>query len=454
MVEKKHDQIWSKVRECLREEMTGVSFKTWVDPMTPVFADDTVFILSVPDEFSLDHVSSFIPLFQNAFVQVCSRNYKVELTVKDSQEMTEILRSYTKNSAPSIKKDANKKDANLYDSSLNPLYDFENFVVGSGNRFAHAACVAVAERLGGRNYNPLFLYGGSGLGKTHLMHAIGNYVCKNQPEKRVIYVQCEKFVNEFISTIQRGAGAYESFRDKYRNADLLLFDDIQFLEGKEQMLEEFFYTFNALHESGKHIVMTCDKPPQSLSTLEERLRTRFSSGLTVDIQPPDYETRVAILNKRAQQNSAIVPDDVFDYIASNIATNIRELDGAFNTVIAYSLLSGNINLETAVKALKDIIQAEPTPVSSDLIIDVVARYYHVSSGEILSNKRSKDVTVPRQVAMYLCRYVMNMTFPRIGKVFGGRDHSTVMHACNKVSADINSRDSSLSNDIEEIKKRL
>jgi len=336
---------------------------------------------------------------------------------------------------------------------MNPQYTFEAFVVGSGNRFAHAACVAVAEKLGGRNYNPLFLYGGSGLGKTHLMHAIGNYVTVKHPEKKVIYVQCEQFVNEFISAIKEIS--YDDFREKYRSADLLLIDDIQFIEGKEQMQIEFFHTFNALHESGKHIVMTCDKPPQSLASLEERLRTRFSSGLIVDIQPPDYETRVAILKRRAQQNNVNVPEDVFDYISANIATNIRELDGAFNTVLAYSLLAGSIDLEVATAALKDIIQPRPSKqLTAQMIMEIVARYYNVTVNEILSNRRSKDVTVPRQIAMYMCRFVLNMTFPKIGDVFGGKDHTTVIHACNKVSADLNAVTSSFSHDVEEIRKRL
>jgi len=452
MLEEKYNIIWSRVKECLKNEVTDLTFKTWIEPMTLVFASENNYVLSSPDSFSLEHVKPYNILIQNSFSQVCSRECHVDIAVSETRELSDILKSYTKNNPTTGTIKENVSSGNI--SSLNPQYTFDSFVVGSGNRFAHAACVAIAEKLGGRNYNPLFLYGGSGLGKTHLMHAIGNYVTTSKPEKKVIFVQCEKFVNEFISTIQRGSSAYDDFRNKYRNADLLLFDDIQFLEGKEQMLEEFFYTFNTLHDAGKHIVMTCDKPPHSLTTLEARLRTRFSSGLTVDIQPPDYETRVAILKKRALQNTVDVPENVFDYIASNIASNIRELDGAFNTVLAYSLLAGSIDLDTATDALKDIINEPERKISSDLIIDVVARYYNVSAGGVLSNKRSRDVAIPRQVAMYLCRFLLMMTFPKIGEVFGGKDHSTVMHACNKVSADINSVDSVFSRDIEEIKKRL
>ena len=443
--------LWNKITDVLAGEISEVSLKTWILPITPIFADDKVFILSVPDSFSYSYVIQWKSLISNAFQSITSRKYDIQIAVSGSQEILDALRQ---NSVPT--------DSTLYSSAgdvvtkvaqLNPQYTFEAFVVGSGNRFAHAACVAVAEKLGGRNYNPLFLYGGSGLGKTHLMHSIGNYVTRKKPDKKVIYVQCEQFVNEFIGAIKEAA--YDEFRDKYRNADLLLIDDIQFIEGKEQMQVEFFHTFNSLHEAGKHIVMTCDKPPQSLASLEERLRTRFSSGLIVDIQPPDYETRLAILNRRAQQNNVHISEDVLDYIAANIASNIRELDGAFNTVLAYSLLAGSIDLDVAAAALKDIIQPKPSrQLSSQIIIEVVSRYYNVLPSEILSNRRSQDVTVPRQIAMYICRFVLNMTFPKIGEAFGGKDHTTVIHACNKVSTDLNSVTSSFSKDIEEIKKRL
>ncbi len=443
--------LWKKVTDLLTNELSEVSMKTWILPMQPVFADDKVFILSVPDSFSYSYVIQWKSLISNTFQIVTKRTLDIQIAVSGSQEILDAIRRQT-TPLPVASGSSTEVSPKIADR-LNPQYTFEAFIVGSGNRFAHAACVAVAEKLGGRNYNPLFLYGGSGLGKTHLMHSIGNYVTHRRPEKKVIYVQCEQFVNEFISAIKEIS--YDDFREKYRNADLLLIDDIQFIEGKEQMQIEFFHTFNALHEAGKHIVMTCDKPPQSLASLEERLRTRFSSGLIVDIQPPDYETRFAILTRRAQQNNVTVPEDVLDYIAANIASNIRELDGAFNTVLAYSLLAGSVDLEVATAALKDIIQPKPSrQLTAQMIMEVVSRYYNVSVGEILSNRRSQDVTLPRQVAMYMCRFVLNMTFPKIGEAFGGKDHTTVIHACNKVSADLNSITSSLSRDIEEIKKRL
>lgn len=284
------------------------------------------------------------------------------------------------------------------------------------------------------------------------MHAIGNYVDKNHSDIKILYVQTEQFVNEFIYTIQKND--YDTFRNKYRNCDLLLIDDIQFIAGKERMQEEFFHTFNALYEAGSNIVLTCDKPPQSLVTLEERLKTRFSSGLIVDIQAPDYETRVAILDNKAKENRQNVGSDVIEYIAKNIDSNIRELEGAYNTVMAYSLLAGTIDLETAQDALKDIIQPKSIKqVTADMIIDIVAAYYNINKKDIISPKRSKNIVEPRQVAMYLCRDVLNMPFKKIGDSFGGRDHTTVMHACTKIEELIET-DRNIEDDVNNIRKRI
>jgi chromosomal replication initiator protein len=438
-------QLWQRALDLIEGEISDISLNTWILPMEPVSADQGVFLLSVPNDFHKTFVDQYIPLIRNTLKAASSRDFEVKIVVGNADSS----RSVPFGAGPR----GDERDAGQANGSrLNPQYTFESFVVGGGNRFAHAACVAVAESQSGRNYNPLFLYGGSGLGKTHLMHAIGNYVVDKYPEKNVIYVQCEQFVNEFITTIKENK--YDDFRAKYRNTDMLLIDDIQFIEGKEQMQIEFFHTFNTLYETGKNIVMTCDKPPQSLATLEERLRTRFSCGLTIDIQPPDYETRVAILKRRAQFNHASVPEDVFAFIAANIASNIRELEGAFNTVLCYSLLAGTITADVAREALKDIIQpVAGKKVSSSIIMDIVARYYHVTVDDLKSNRRSKEVTNPRQVAMYLCRYLLNMTLPQIGLEFGNRDHTTVMHSCSKVAGDLN-KQGSLVKDIEEIKKRI
>jgi chromosomal replication initiator protein len=439
-------QLWQRALDLIEGEISDISLNTWILPMEPISAEQGIFILSVPNDFHKTFVDQYIPLIRNTLKAASSYDFDVKIVVGNPE---------TARSMPFFN-GARPEDRDILSqtngSRLNPLYTFESFVVGSGNRFAHAACVAVAESQSGRNYNPLFLYGGSGLGKTHLMHAIGNYIAEKNPDKNVIYVQCEQFVNEFITTIKENK--YDDFRAKYRNTDMLLIDDIQFIEGKEQMQIEFFHTFNTLYETGKNIVMTCDKPPQSLATLEERLRTRFSCGLTIDIQPPDYETRVAILKRRAQFNHASVPDEVFDFIAANIASNIRELEGAFNTVLCYSLLAGAITADVAREALKDIIQPVAVKkVSSSIIMDVVSRYYRVTVDDLKSNRRSKEVTNPRQIAMYLCRYLLNMTLPQIGLEFGNRDHTTVMHSCNKVIEEINTQ-GTLARDIEEIKKRI
>ncbi len=439
--------LWQKALQLLEGEMSEISMNTWIIPMEPVSAEKGIFTLSVPNDFHKSFVDQYVRLIRNTLLAASSVEYEIRFIVGKPEPAALNIQSVSMND--SLNQDSLESASH---SRLNPQYTFETFVVGSANRFAHAACVAVAEKQGGRNFNPLFLYGGSGLGKTHLMHAIGNYVCQKYPQKKIIYVQCEQFVNEFIQTIQKNK--YDDFRNKYRNADMLLIDDIQFIEGKEQMQIEFFHTFNTLYETGKNIVMTCDKPPQSLATLEERLRTRFASGLTVDIQPPDYETRVAILKRRAQLNNVTVPEDVFDYIASNVASNIRELEGAFNTVLCYSMLAGTITIDVARSSLKDLIHPSPSrKISSTVIMDVVARFYHVSIDDLKSNRRNKEVSNPRQVAMYLCRNLLNMTLPQIGSEFGNRDHTTVIHACNKVSEEL-IKSPDLGRDLDEIKKRI
>jgi chromosomal replication initiator protein len=439
------NQIWHRALSLLEGELSEICLNTWIKPLEPLSIGQGVFMLSVPNDFHKTFVDQYVPLIRNTLKVASSQNLDIKLIV-GKPSVSPVAAN------PKEDPDNHTPLTTINHSRLNGQYTFESFVVGSGNRFAHAACVAVAEKQGGRNFNPLFLYGGSGLGKTHLLHAIGNYVVDKYPGKKILYVQCEQFVNEFIFAIKENE--YDTFRSKYRNTDMLLIDDIQFIEGKEQMQIEFFHTFNTLYETGKNIVMTCDKPPQSLISLEERLRTRFSCGLTVDIQPPDYETRVAILKRRAQMNNASVPDDVFDYIAANIASNIRELEGAFNTVLCYSLLAGSITLDVAREALKDMIQPiAGKKISSTVITDVVSRYYNITVDEIKSNRRNKDISYPRQVAMYLCRVLLNMTLPQIGTEFGNRDHTTVMHACNKVTEAIK-KQGKTAQEVEEIKKRL
>ncbi len=434
--------IWQNVcNEYLEKEIPTLTYSTWIKPIMPILQNDQNFILSVPNEISRDFVLQYKEMIANALKLSTQKEFDVSVAINATPDRT-VQTVLSKDDSFAY----NKKDL------LNPNYTFESFVVGSGNRFAHAACVAVATMQNSSNYNPLFLYGGSGLGKTHLMHAIGNHVLQEFPEKNVVYVNSENFINEFIEAIR--LKEFEPFRNKYRMTDLLLIDDIQFIEGKERMQEEFFHTFNALYEAGKHIVMTCDKPPQSLVTLEERLKTRFSSGITIDINPPDYETRIAILLQLAQQYRVDWPDDVFDYIATHISSNIRELEGAFKTLYAYSMLGGGINLETTRNALKD--QIDPRSVkslSSDLIMNITSNYFNVSVDDLKSRKRSAEIVTPRQIAMFLCRNMLNMTYKDIGDDFGNKNHATVMHACDKIKDEID-QNLELENAIKEIKLRL
>ncbi|MHB8963245.1 MAG: chromosomal replication initiator protein DnaA [Saccharofermentanales bacterium] len=439
------EQLWNKTKGLLEGEMSEISYNTWIVPVEAVSCDDHILTLAVPNDFHKSFAEQYIPLIMNTIKTSYGVEFDIRMILR-GQEPAVTLPGFSAN-------EGNSGEAVSFRAGkINPQYTFDTFVVGSGNRFAHAACVAVAEKQGGRNFNPLFLYGGSGLGKTHLMHSIGNYVKARFPDKKILYVQSEQFVNEFILTIKENK--YDDFRNKYRNADMLLIDDIQFIEGMNQMQIEFFHTFNTLYESGKHIVMTCDKPPQSLAKLEERLRTRFACGLTVDIQPPDYETRIAILKKRAQLSNAEVPEEVLDYISTNIATNIRELEGAFNTVLCYSLLAGGITLEIAQDALKDMISpVTARKLNSDFIMDIVANYYNITPVDLKSKRRSNEVAIPRQIAMYLCRNLIDMTFPQIGNDFGNRDHSTVMHACSKITDEVASVPETR-RDIDELKKRI
>ncbi len=344
-----------------------------------------------------------------------------------------------------------------YNSSrIDPSMTFDNFIVGTGNRFAHAACEAVAKKQGNRNYNPLFIYGGSGLGKTHLLMAIGNYVLKEHPDRRMIYVQCEQIVNEFVAASRNNR--YDEFRQRYRSCDLLLIDDIQLLTGKDRTKEEFFNTFNALFVNDRNIVMTCDKPPQSLTAIEERLVTRFSSGLIVDIQTPDYETRLAILEHLAEEANFKLSFDIADYIANNIVSSVREMEGAFKTIMAYATLAGEekFDLNLARLALKDIISpAHNRKVSHEMIIEIVARYYGRQASELLSDKRSRNISDPRKVALYLCREVLGASYEQIGQFFANRHYSTVMYNCDCVSKEL-ARDphGQLAEDISKLRRRI
>ena len=347
------------------------------------------------------------------------------------------------------------QDSRFEEAHLNPKYTFDTFVVGSNNKFAQAASLAVAESPG-EAYNPLFIYGGAGLGKTHLMHSIGHYILENNKDSKVLYVTSEEFTNELIETIRNGNNtAMTKFREKYRNIDVLLVDDIQFIIGKESTQEEFFHTFNSLHSAKKQIIISSDKPPKDMEILEERFRSRFEWGLIADITLPDYETRMAILHKKEELDGYNISEDVIQYIANNIKSNIRELEGAFNKVVAFAKLEKReIDLELAEQALKDIISPdEKKVITPEYIISMVAEHFSVTAADICGNKRNSKIVVPRQVAMYLCREIISTPLKSIGKSLGNRDHTTVMHGIEKIEHEI-SVDDNLKNTVEILKKKI
>jgi chromosomal replication initiator protein len=434
--------IWQRTLDLLRNELTEISFDTWIKTIEPqTISPDTIELRVSTDFFKGILESRYYDLIKNAVKQVTSKEYSLKITTP-SEDMP------NKSSAGS---DSILGDEN-YSSVLNPKYTFDTFVIGNSNRLAHAASVAVAEAPA-KAYNPLFIYGGVGLGKTHLMHAIGHYIMGQFASSRVLYVSSEKFTNELINAIRDDTN--EAFRNKYRNIDVLLIDDIQFIGGKERTQEEFFHTFNALYEADKQIIISCDKPPKEIITLEERLRSRFEWGLIADIQPPDLETRIAILRKKAQLENLTIPSDVIAFIADKIASNIRELEGALNRVIAYSSLTENeISIELAKEALKEILSANASKViDSALIMETVSRYFDIKTEDFKSKKRSRDISFPRQIAMFLCRELTDMSLPKIGDEFGGRDHTTVLHAYEKISSDMENS-SELRRTIEELKRSI
>jgi chromosomal replication initiator protein len=411
--------------DLLKNELTEISFNTWIKTIEPISYNTNTVYLGVPAEFNKGILESrYSTLIKNAVKQVTSKEYEISFVIPGQDNMK----------SPSSQAEQNGNEEQ-YVSILNPKYTFDTFVIGNSNRFAHAAALAVAESPA-KSYNPLFLYGGVGLGKTHLMHAIGHFILSQNPSLRVLYVSSEKFTNELINAIKDDKN--EEFRYKYRSIDVLLIDDIQFIGGKERTQEEFFHTFNALYEANKQIILSSDKPPKEITTLEDRLRSRFEWGLIADIQPPDLETRIAILRKKAQLENLEVPNDVMIFIADKIASNIRELEGALNRVIAYSSLTqNNISVELATEALKDILSTNNSRViNSNLIQEAVARYFDLKPEEFKSKKRNRDISYPRQIAMYLCRELTDMSLPKIGDEFGGRDHTTVIHAFDKIMNDI------------------
>ena len=441
------NNLWEKTLNIIKSELSEVSFNTWIKSCQPISMSNTSIKISVPNSFTQDILNKrYKDLVANSIKAVCSKLYDIEFV---------ILSDASDKENSKIKSDKPTRSIIVNDemsSTLNPKYTFNSFVIGNSNRFAHAASLAVAEAPA-KAYNPLFIYGGVGLGKTHLMHAIGHYILESNPNAKVVYVSSEKFTNELINAIKDDKN--EEFRSKYRNVDVLLIDDIQFIAGKERTQEEFFHTFNALHDANKQIILSSDRPPKEIPTLEDRLRSRFEWGLIADIQVPDFETRMAILKKKADVENLNVANDVMGYIASKIKSNIRELEGALIRIIAYSSLTNReVSVDLATEALKDIIsKKQGKHVTIDAIQDIVASYYNLRIEDLKSQRRTRSVAYPRQIAMYLSRKLTDMSLPKIGEEFGGRDHTTVIHAYEKISENLKT-DDTLQHTVNNITKKL
>lgn len=411
--------IWEKSLEQLKKELTQLSYDQWIRDLKPISMEDDMLVLECANEFNRNTLRN---LYSNVISNAINtaNNTNLGVIFIDSSERDKYLKS--------------TKSSGRQESVLNPRYTFDTFVIGNSNHFAYAASKAVAASPA-KAYNPLFIYGGVGLGKTHLMHAIGHEVILSKPNAKIMYVTSETFTNELIQSIQDNKNV--QFRNRYRNVDVLMVDDIQFIAGKDSTQQEFFHTFNALHNANKQIVISSDKPPREIPTLEERLRSRFEWGLIADIQPPDLETRIAILRKKATTENLNIPEDVLAFIAEKTNSNIRELEGYLTRVMAYAtLIQKPINMELAETALKDILPGVThRQITPDLIQQIVADYFAIDKEGLTAKRKDRQYAYPRQIAMYLCRRLTDFSLPSIGKLFGGRDHSTVMHACDKIATD-------------------
>lgn len=422
------DELIAKIKEELKPEVTKISFDTWIMPLDIRSIDGNNIVFTTTSEYQKDFIENkYKPLIFNTLRYITNKDWTFSVIDLSKENQAEEIIKDPKSDVSLAEVETNK-------STLNPKYTFETFVVGNNNRFAHAAALAVGNEPA-KSYNPLFLYGGVGLGKTHLMHAIGNRIIENNSNSNVLYVTSEKFTNQLINAIKDNKN--EFFRNKYRNIDVLLIDDIQFIAGKERVQEEFFHTFNALYEEGKQIIISSDKPPRDIPFLEDRLKSRFEWGLLADISCPDYETRLAILRKKAQDENVIIEDFILSNIANKIDSNIRELEGVFNKIVARaSLTHSPITIELAENIINEFKYESEKVISCDFIKETVAKYFSIAKDDLSGNKRSNDIAFPRQISMYLCREIANMSYPQIGTDFGGRDHSTVMHACKKIEKEI------------------
>ena len=435
---------WEEILEILKVEhdILDVSFNTWIKPLEVSSVEDNMITLLVPDEnigTSYLHKKYYLPL-KVVIQEVTGEMLDIEFLHKSEIQTKS---NSNNNSAERFNNNTNNINIKKIEANLNPNYTFDNFVVGGNNNFAHAYALAVAESPA-EVYNPLFIYGGVGLGKTHLMHSIGNFILDRNPDSKVRCVTSEVFTNEVINAIRSdNQSAIMEFRDKYRNLDVLLIDDIQFIIGKERSQEEFFHTFNTLKESNKQIVISSDKPPKQMATLEERFKTRFEMGLTVDISSPDYETRMAIIKKKAEIEGYNIDDEIFSYIATNIKSNIRELEGALTKIVAFSRVSRkDVDLDIAKEVLKDIISPDDNKeITPEFIIETVANHFNITVADISSKKKSQDIVFPRQIAMYLCRQYTETSLQEVGQHLGKKDHTTVIHAFDKIQNEINTNES-------------
>ena len=418
------EELIAKIKELLQPEVTKISYDTWILPLGIRSIEGNNIVFTANSEFQKDFIENkYRSLIFNTLRYITNKDWTFSVIDLSQEDSSEDVISDDKTSSNSTEIKSNK-------STLNTKYTIETFVVGDNNRLAYAAALAVGNEPA-KSYNPLFLYGGVGLGKTHLMNAIGNRIIENNNKANVLYVTSEKFTNQLVNAIKDNKN--EIFRNKYRNIDVLLIDDIQFIAGKERIQEEFFHTFNTLYENGKQIIISSDKPPREIQFLEDRLKSRFEWGLLADISCPDYETRLAILRKKAQEENIIIEDYILSNIANKIDSNIRELEGVFNKVVAMaSLTHSPITIELAEKTINEFKYENEKVISCDFIKETVAKYFSIDKDDLSGNKRSNDIAFPRQIAMYLCRLIANMSYPQIGAEFGGRDHSTVMHACRKI----------------------
>ena len=447
------DKILEKWEEILQyvkkeHELSDISFDTWLKPLEVYSVEENLIYILVPSEqIGISYLNKkYYLALRVAIAEILGSEYDIKFILpEDAKKIRSVNSKGPKTPEPEVSKRSN----------LNPNYTFDTFVVGSNNRFAQSASLAVAESPG-EAYNPLYIYGGPGLGKTHLMHSIGHFILKKNPSAKVLYVTSEEFTNEVIESIRSGnASAMNKFREKYRTIDVLMIDDVQFIIGKESTQEEFFDTFNALHSAGKQIILTSDKPPKDMETLEERIRSRFEWGLMADIGAPDYETRMAILRRKVESDDMVLSDDILNYIANNIKSNIRELEGALNKLLAYSNLEKtDITMDIAKKELQNIITPDkPREITPQLIIEVVSEHFQISLDQMISKNRSNEIAKPRQIAMYLCKTMTDIPLDSIGSLLGGRDHSTIIHGIKKIGDEYDSNEQTR-NLIETIKKKI